>query len=69
MIAAEYNNSVSTIRIHDEFCEPTIDHHISRISYLVSESYKRRQFNGENGEVAAMNRSQISQYNNQALQV
>lgn len=48
MIAAEYHNPASTVRIHDEFCEAAVDSQISQISRLISKSYKRRQF--ENGE-------------------
>lgn len=49
MIAAELNSTVSTIRIHDEFCDSSIDSHISRLSRIVSESYKRRQLASEAG--------------------
>ena len=43
MVAAEFKNAVSTIRIHDEYCEASPTHYISHLSRIVSNSYKRRQ--------------------------
>ena len=43
MIAAEFKNAISTIRIHDEYCEASSTRCISSLSRIVSESYKRRQ--------------------------
>ena len=43
MVVAEYKNGIATVRIHDEHCEKAVDKYISRLNYVVSESYKRRQ--------------------------
>lgn len=42
MVATELKTAVSTIRIHDEYCEATTEGCISRLNHIVSESYKRR---------------------------
>lgn len=41
MIAAEFNTPLSTVRIHDEYCEAP-DRCLARLSLIVSGSYKRR---------------------------
>ncbi len=43
MIATEFKTPTATIRIHDEYFETATDDCISRLSQIVSESYKRRQ--------------------------
>lgn len=43
MVVTEFKNTVSTVRIHDEYCELSADRCISRLSQIISESYKRRQ--------------------------
>lgn len=43
MVAAEFKSAVSTIRIHDEYCEESPTCYISHLSRIVSNSYKRRQ--------------------------
>ena len=43
MVAAEFKTSISTVRIHDEYCEMAADHCISDLSRIISASYKRRQ--------------------------
>lgn len=43
MVAAEFKNARSTVRIHDEYCEALSAHCISRLSHIVSESYRRRR--------------------------
>jgi len=47
MIAAEFKNAVSIIRIHDEYCAPEATHCITRLGQIVSESYKRRSLSSE----------------------
>ena len=47
MVAAEFRNSISTIRIHDEYCDMSADHHISHLSRIISASYKRRQLSNQ----------------------
>jgi len=42
MIAHELKNDVSTVRIHDDFCEADSSRLIGSVSRVVSESYKRR---------------------------
>ena len=41
MIAAEFKTPMSTVRVHDEYCEAP-DRCLSYLSLVVSESYKRR---------------------------
>lgn len=57
MIAAEFKNAVSTIRIHDEYCEASPTRCISQLGRIVSESYKRRKLSDQAGiaELAAAN--------------
>lgn len=59
MIAAEFKNTVSTVRIHDEYCESSVDRYISHLGQIVSNSYKRRQLSSEAGKsidsIAAVN--------------
>ena len=43
MIAAEFKNAISTIRIHDECCEASPARCISHLNRIVSDSYRRRQ--------------------------
>ncbi len=43
MIAKEFKNDVSTVRIHDEFYESSPEKSLARSGHIVSESYKRRQ--------------------------
>ncbi len=65
MIAAEFKNAVSTVRIHDEYCASETAHCITRLGQIISESYKRRQLSYEmNG--AALNAVEAS---NQAAEV
>lgn len=42
MIALELNNEVSTVRIHDDFFDPTPDKLLAVVSNVVTDSYKRR---------------------------
>ena len=53
MIATEFKTPTATIRIHDEYFEPTADSCICRLSQIVSESYKRRQL--QNNAAVALN--------------
>ena len=43
MVAVEFKTAMSTIRIHDEYCERTVDRCISHLGRIISESYTRRQ--------------------------
>ena len=43
MVASEFKTTISTVRIHDEYCEMAVDHYISELGRIVSASYKRRQ--------------------------
>lgn len=43
MITTEFKTPAATIRIHDECFETASDDCISRLSHIVSESYRRRQ--------------------------
>lgn len=43
MVAAEFKTTISTVRIHDEYCEIAADHCISDLGRIISASYKRRQ--------------------------
>lgn len=43
MITSEIRTPTATIRIHDEYFDPAPETCISRLSRIVSESYKRRQ--------------------------
>lgn len=54
MVATELKTAVSTIRIHDEYCEATTEGCISRLSHIVSESYKRRQIQNHAGDAVAV---------------
>ncbi len=47
MVTAEFSNLISTVRIHDEYCETSADHHISHLSRIISASYKRRQLSNQ----------------------
>lgn len=47
MITTEINTSAATIRIHDEYFEAETDGCISRLSHIVSESYRRRQMQND----------------------
>lgn len=42
MIVSEKKTTVSTIRIHDEFCASPTSGRISHLNQIVSNSYKRR---------------------------
>lgn len=42
MVVQELKNDVSTIRIHDEFCESDFTRLIGSVSRVISDSYKRR---------------------------
>ena len=42
MVVHELKNDVSTVRIHDEFCEADSTRLIGSVSRVVSASYKRR---------------------------
>lgn len=42
MVVSEKRTTVSTIRIHDEFCTKPTSGKISHLSQIVSNSYKRR---------------------------
>lgn len=53
MIATEFKTPTATIRIHDEYFETASDDCISRLSQIVSESYKRRQAQVVSSEAAA----------------
>ena len=59
MVAAEFKTTISTVRIHDEYCEMAAEHCISDLGRIISASYKRRQLlNREKGlspEIAAAN--------------
>ena len=43
MVTAEFKNTVSIVRIHDEFFESSADNCLSQLSRIISSSYKRRQ--------------------------
>lgn len=43
MVAIELKTAMSTVRIHDEYCEMTSDRCISHLGRIISASYKRRQ--------------------------
>lgn len=57
MVAAEFKTTISTVRIHDEYCEMAADHCISDLGRIISASYKRRQLlnreEGSSPEIAA----------------
>lgn len=53
MVAAEFKTAESTVRIHDEYCEMTVDHCISDLSRIISASYKRRQLLNREGKDSA----------------
>ena len=58
MVAAEFRNATSTVRIHDEYCEKTVDQRISHLSRIISASYQRRQLipaEQPSAEIAAAN--------------
>lgn len=59
MVAAEFKTSISTIRVHDEYCEMPVDQRISHLSHIVSASYKRRRSSNRKDdlshEIAAAN--------------
>lgn len=59
MVAAEFKTVVSTVRIHDDYCEMTAEHCISHLSRIVSASYKRRRLSnrgeGNPSVIAAAN--------------
>lgn len=59
MVAVEFKTTISTVRIHDEYCEMAVDHRISDLGRIVSASYKRRQLldrkEKSSSEVAAAN--------------
>ena len=42
MVVSERKTTVSTVRIHDEFCTNPTSGRISHLSQIVSNSYKRR---------------------------
>jgi len=48
MVVHELKNDVSTVRIHDEFCEENSTRLIGSVSRVVSESYKRRYLSQKN---------------------
>lgn len=43
MVTAEFKNTVSIVRIHDEFFEDSADQCLSQLSRIISSSYKRRK--------------------------
>ena len=43
MIVTEYKNVGAVVRIHDDSFETKTEQHISHLSRVTSESYKRRQ--------------------------
>lgn len=43
MVAAEFKTVVSTVRIHDDYCDMTAERCISHLGRIISASYKRRQ--------------------------
>jgi len=43
MIVTEYKNVGAVVRIHDDFFEKKTEQHLSLLSRVTSESYKRRQ--------------------------
>lgn len=59
MVAAEFKTAISTVRIHDEYCEVAADYCISDLGRIISASYKRRQLLNQKGgsspEIAAAN--------------
>lgn len=59
MVAAEFKSAISTVRIHDEYCEPAAEQRISQLGHIISASYRRRQLSGrpEDGpaKIAAAN--------------
>lgn len=52
MIAAEFKNTVSIVRIHDEYCSSETGLCITRLGQIVSKSYKRRQLSCETDGIA-----------------
>lgn len=68
MIAAEFKNAVSIVRIHDEYCASETAHCITRLGQIVSESYKRRQLSHDtNG--AALNAVEASKQTSEVLEL
>lgn len=65
LIAAEFKNAVSVIRIHDEYCASETDRCMTHLGQIVSESYKRRQLSYK-ADSAALNSAETS---NQAMEV
>ena len=47
MVVHELKNDVSTVRIHDEFCEADSTRLIGSVSRVVSNSYKRRYLSNQ----------------------
>lgn len=43
MIVTEYKNVGTVVRIHDDFFEKKTEQHLSHLSRVTSESYRRRQ--------------------------
>lgn len=43
MSTTEYKTATSTVRIHDELCAEAPEHLVEQLSFIVSESYKRRR--------------------------
>lgn len=43
MIQLEVNNSVSIVRIHDDYCQQATEQQFTSIDQIVSDSYQRRQ--------------------------
>jgi len=52
MIAAEFKNAISTVRIHDEYCASETAPCITRLGQIVSESYMRRQLSSGTDSMA-----------------
>lgn len=47
MVAIEFKTAMSTVRIHDEYCETTADRCIAHLGRIISASYKRRQLSND----------------------
>jgi len=43
MIQLEVYNSVSIVRIHDDYCQQATEQQFTSIDQIVSDSYQRRQ--------------------------
>lgn len=43
MVELEIKNSVSIVRIHDDYCQSATERHLTNLNQIVSDAYKRRQ--------------------------